>query len=232
MVREKAHASEEEYHCDSNFLKQILHTRLIGEVYSPERFLSKANRHGLESGRVYDLELGHQLLDPDSRKRCLNQFKNNRYGLVAATPPCTMLSLLQYLGIGRTKESCQQDPEFQKRYQDALTLLNFASIICELLLRRGGSFLFEQPWNALSWKESCLQTLLRDPRCELVRTDQCMFQQKDAHGNLLKKSTGFLTNNKYVAKCLRRACNRRHLHGRCVGSIPRKIRSSWCSQIH
>ena len=130
------------------------------------------------------------------------------------------------------KSHVNRTQRFQKRYQDALTLLNFASIICELLLRRGGSFLFEQPWNALSWKESCLQTLLRDPRCELVRTDQCMFQQKDAHGNLLKKSTGFLTNNKYVAKCLRRACNRRHLHGRCVGSIPRKIRSSWCSQIH
>ena len=168
------------------------------------------------------IELGHQLLDPQNRKHCLNHFRKNRYGLVVVTPPCTMVSLLQYLGIGKTKESCQKDPEFQKRYQDAMILLNFASIICELQLRRGGSFLFEQPWNAVSWKETCLQKLLHDPRCQLVRTDQCMFQQKDALGNLLKKSTGFLTNNKYIAKCLQRTCNRKHQHGQCVGSIKGK----------
>eukprot|EP00435_Cladocopium_sp_Y103_P073668 s52_g44.t1 len=210
---------EDECHYDKKMIEQIMHVRLLGEVFSPERFLSKASQHGLEPGRAYDLVLGQQLLDPENRRKCLNHFKRNHYGLVVVTPPCTMFSLLQFLGIGKSMETCQQDPEYQRRYQEAMVLLNFACIICELQLRRGGSFLFEQPWNALSWKEGCLQKLLHDPRCMLVRTDQCMFQQRDANGSFLRKRTGFLTNNKMIARCLQKSCHGRHTHGQCVGSI-------------
>ena len=214
--------SEHDVKLDKKLLNQILQIRLIGEVLSPERFSKKASQHGLDPGRAYDLELGHQLLDPENRRSCLNHFKHSTYGLVVITPPCTIFSMLQYLGHGKSLETCNNDPQFQQRYQDALTLLEFACIICELQLRRGQSFLFEQPWNARSWRERCLQKLLHDSRCQLVRTDQCMFQQRDALGNLLRKRTGFLTNNKSIAKCLRKECNRSHTHGHCVSSLKGK----------
>ena len=192
---------------------------MIGEVYSPERFLPHVSKHDLIAGQAFDLELGHQLLDPENRRRCLNHFKRNKYGLVVVTPPCTMFSLLQFLGQGKSLETCLRDPTFQAKYKDAMILLNFASIICELQLRRNQSFLFEQPWSARSWKEGCLQRLLNDARCQLVKTDQCMFNQRDANGNLLRKRTGFLTNNKYIARCLRKECNGAHHHGQCVDSV-------------
>ena len=64
----------EEYHCDKKLLEQIFHLRLLGEVYSPERFAEKAGQHKLEPGRAYDLVLGHQLLDPNVRRQCLKHF--------------------------------------------------------------------------------------------------------------------------------------------------------------
>ena len=173
---EKQPNHDDDFHCDKKMLQEILHLRTIGEVYSPERFLPHVSKHDLIAGQAFDLELGHQLLDPENRRRCLNHFKRNKYGLVVVTPPCTMFSLLQFLGQGKSLETCLRDPTFQARYKDAMILLNFASIICELQLRRNQSFLFEQPWSARSWKEGCLQRLLNDARCQLVKTDQCMFQ--------------------------------------------------------
>lgn len=117
-------------------------------------------------------------------------FTKNDYGLVVVTPPCTLFSVLQFLGIGRSKESCLKDPEFQRRYAEAKVLLDFASIVCQLQIKKGRSFLFEQPWNARSWQERSIRDLLTQSQNILVRTDQCMFHQRDNQNQIIKKRTG------------------------------------------
>ena len=68
----KKSGCEHDVRLDKKLLNQILQIRLIGEVFSPERFTKKASQHGLDPGKAYDLELGHQLLDPENRRKCLN----------------------------------------------------------------------------------------------------------------------------------------------------------------
>ena len=203
-----------------------MHLRLVGEVFSPDRFAQRAQQFELSAGRAYDLQLGDQFLCPKNRKLCIEHVMKEDYGLVVVTPPCTMFSLLQYLGVGRTKESCFQDPNFVQRYDEALTLLKFATVICMIQERRGRSYLFEQPWNALSWKEQCVKRLLNQSKSILVRSDQCMFGQKDQNGNFIRKRTGFLTNNSYIASALRRTCKNAHKHQPCVGQSKGQSRAS------
>ena len=210
----------------SKIVEELMHLRLVGEVFSPDRFTQRAQQFKLSAGRAFDLQLGDQFLCPKNRKLCMEHVLNEDYGLVVVTPPCTMFSLLQYLGLGRTKESCFQDPGFVQRYQEALTLLKFATVICMIQERRGRYYLFEQPWNALSWKEPCVKRLLNQSSSILVRTDQCMFGQKDQAGRYIRKRTGFLTNNGCVAKALRRTCKNEHKHQQCVGQSQGFARAS------
>ena len=210
----------------SKELQDLMHLRLIGEVFSPDRFASSASRFDLQPGRAFDLQLGDQLLCPKQRKACLDHIRQKQYGLVVVTPICEMFSLLQYLGIGRSKESCQADPKFQEKMRKAKILLNFAALVCHVQAQMGGSFLFEQPWNALSWQEPCIRRLLQCPKHLLVRTDQCMFGQSDSDGKYNRKRTGFMTNNQYVAKALKKTCKKEHQHQACVGSSHGQRRST------
>lgn len=73
-----------------------MHLRLVGEVFSPERFTKRAQQFELSAGRAFDLQLGDQFLCPKNRKLCIEHILNEDYGLVVVTPPCTMFS---YQGI-------------------------------------------------------------------------------------------------------------------------------------
>ena len=210
---------------DHAILQEIFHLKLIGEVFSPDRFTQRSSKHGMQPGKAFDLRLGHQFLCPKQRKKCVDHVINNPYDLIVVTPPCTMFSMLQYLGLGKSKESCMNDPEFQRRYHEACVLLNFAVLICRIQSHRGRYFLFEQPWNAVSWNEACVRKLLNAPATHLVRTDQCMFGQKDLANNPIRKRTGFLTNHASVAAALRRTCKGLHKHQPCVGACQGKQRA-------
>eukprot|EP00435_Cladocopium_sp_Y103_P035426 s3103_g9.t1 len=214
-------------HCDDPMLlNDLFHLKMIGEVFSPDRFVSRSPKHGMRPGQAFDLRLGHQFLCPKQRRKCIDHIVNNPYDLVVVTPPCTMFSLLQYLGLGKSKETCMNDPTFQQKYHEACILLNFAVLICTIQSRRGKFFLFEQPWNAVSWNERCVKRLLNEPSTHLVRTDQCMFGQKDLDNQPIRKRTGFLTNHAQVASALRRTCKGLHTHQPCVGQSKGQNRAS------
>eukprot|EP00435_Cladocopium_sp_Y103_P038998 s1685_g10.t1 len=211
---------------DQNMRQELLRLKLIGGVFSPNRFVERSSKHGLRPGQAFDLRLGHQFLCAKQRRKCIEHIMNNPYELVVVTPPCTLFSLLQYLGLGKSKESCMNDPEFQRRYHEACVLLNFAALICTIQVRRNQFFLFEQPWTALSWHEKCIQRLLNAPGTMLVRTDQCMFGQKDLKQRPIRKRTGFLTNNAKIASALRRTCKNNHVHQPCVGQSKGQSRAA------
>ena len=129
-------------------LDELYHVRQIGEVFSPPRFTKRASRHGLSAGHAFDLELGNNFLIPSERQRCVRHLREEKYGLVTVSSPCTMFSALQFLANGRTMEQCFQDPVFVQKYKDALTLLTFGVTVCMIQREHNGHFVFEQPWSA------------------------------------------------------------------------------------
>lgn len=199
--------------------EEIMQLRLIGEVFSPDRFVCRASKYGLIPGKAFDLTLGDQFLNASERQKCLKHIRENHYGLIVVTPPCTMYSLLQYLGSGRSKESLEHDPVFQEKLQQANVLMTFAAFICKTQMQLGGAFLFEQPWAATSWRLPCIRNLLNSNKTILVRTDQCMFGQQDSQGYPIRKRKGFMTNDANIAKVLRRTCRQQHEHQPCTGAV-------------
>ena len=77
---------------DSTILQDIFHLKLIGEVFSPDRFVQRSPKHGLKPGQAFDLRLGHQFLCPKQRRKCIDHIVNNPYDLVVVTPSCATLS--------------------------------------------------------------------------------------------------------------------------------------------
>lgn len=210
-------SKEDSLEIDNKDLSEILHLRLIGEVFSTPQFSRRAPQHDLQSGRAFDLQLGDQFLKSEHRQQCLSHLRRMKYGFVAVSCPCTMFSNLQYLASGRSRVSCLQDPHFQQRLRDAITLLNFGVTVCLLQEQLKCSYLFEHPWGASSWKMNSVRNLLRQPSSILTRTDQCCFGQSDANGVPIRKRTGFITNVPLIAKALNKTCKGLHEHQHCIG---------------
>ena len=62
---------------DDKLMKEINHLRLVGEVFSPDRFVQRSPKHDLQPGQAFDLRLGHQLLCPRQRRKCLDHILQN-----------------------------------------------------------------------------------------------------------------------------------------------------------
>ena len=75
---------------DHAILQELFHLKLIGEVFSPDRFTQRSSKHGMQPGKAFDLRLGHQFLCPKQRRKCLDHVINNPHDLIVVTPPCTM----------------------------------------------------------------------------------------------------------------------------------------------
>ena len=198
-------------------ITSYLQEKMVGEVFSTPYFSEHSTKHGLQPGRAFDLRLGDNLLDKKQRDACREHLRRNKYGLLLVSLPCELFSMLQFLGLGRSKESLLQDAQFQTRLRQARLLLHFGIEMCEQQQQLGGEYLFEQPWSASSWKEPKVQRLAQQPNSYLVRTDQCMYNQVDADNHPIRKRTGFLTNSKSIAVALDRQCDKQHDHQHCVG---------------
>ena len=220
---------KEETHCQ-NDLPMIYHLKTIGEVFSVPRFTARAQQHGLQAGRAFDIELGDDFLDPKKRQKCIQHLRDEEYGLVTVSSPCTLFSNLQFLALGRSKSECFKDPVFMAKYKDALTLLTFGVTVCQLQHASNRYFLFEQPWSASSWKTIAVKRLINLPGVRIARTDQCAFGLSDPSGQLIKKRTGFATNSIFIARNLRKSCTGTHEHAYCLGSVKGISRATHASK--
>ena len=211
-------------------LSMMYHLKTIGEVFSVPRFTARAHRHGLQAGRAFDLELGDDFLDPKKRQKCIQHLRDEEYGLVTVSSPCTLFSNLQFLALGKSKDECFRDPNFMAKYKNALTLLTFGVTVCQLQHDSNRYFLFEQPWNASSWKTFAVKRLINLPGVHIARTDQCAFGMSDPAGQPIRKRTGFATNSSCIARNLRRDCKGDHEHTYCVGSVKGISRATHASK--
>ena len=182
-----------------------------------------SQKHGLESGKAFDLTLGTDLLDFRNREHVRTYVKTIRLGLVLIAPPCHMYSQLQNI----LKDFRAQDSVAMKKYLEkkskAKILLNFAIEIAELCLELGLTFVLEHPWSAQSWSTRMMEKLIQREDVFLSRTDQCMFGLKGENGVLHRKRTGFATNNDEIYKILNKHCQGQHDHEQIIGgNVSRK----------
>ena len=196
---------------------EMLNLVRIGEVFSQPQFTRRACHHDFEGGRAFDLVLGDDLLQSHARQKCLEHIRSNDYDFVAVTPPCTMFSMLQFLGRNRTREQLEADPVYQQKFRDAMILLTFAVVVCLDQHRRGKFYVFEQPWTAMSWRKKVVQRLLKLPGTYVARSDQCCFGMQDRDQNPIRKRTGFLCNSRWIARAVAKTCSKQHVHQHCVG---------------
>ena len=95
------------------------------------------------SGRKWDL------LDEAQQKRALRMVDEDKPYLIVLCPPCTMFSTLQNLNVARGSH------QWNKEYEKAEKMLEFAMKVALKQHRAGRYFLFEHPVHASSWSERC-----------------------------------------------------------------------------
>ena len=88
--------------------------KAVVEIFNPHRFAPHCNRSGLLAAAAFDLELGHELLQPKVREQVKNYIKEVRPGLVILSPPCTLFSVMQNTNLVKR--------DFIKRLREAKVL--------------------------------------------------------------------------------------------------------------
>ena len=148
----------------------------------------------------------------------LTYIKQERPGLVVISPPCEAFSVLNRLLDKFRRNNLDAMKRHLAKLKKGKILLNFAMQVCHVCHEQGTTFVFEHPRCASSWKMPSVQRLLRQTGVILALADQCVFGLTDLHGQLHKKPTGFVTNNRTVAEALSKRCPRDHHHAWIWGS--------------
>ena len=206
--------------------KEVLATNVVAEVYNPKRFTSQAPKHSLRAGCAFDLVLGHDLLKPSTQHSVMTYIRHERPGLVIVSPPCGPFSQLNGLLSMFRNRNFKALQRYQEKLREGIKLLKFAVKVCTLCHELGLVFVLEQPWGAKSWKHSSPRRLGCLPRVWLSKADQCEFNLRDALGDFLKKSTGFLTNHEGIARRLSVRRSGQHGHGHIIGKVNGKSKSA------
>ncbi|CAE7803733.1 unnamed protein product [Symbiodinium sp. KB8] len=164
------------------------------------------------------LKNGHDLLKRSVQHSVLTYIKQERPGLVVVSPPCEAFSVLNRLLDNFRKTNVAAMKRHLAKLKQGKILLNFAMQVCQVCHDQGSTFVFEHPRGASSWKMPSVQRLLRQAGVILALADQCVFGLTDRQGQLHKKPTGFVTNNKLVGEALAKRCGRDHNHAWIWGS--------------
>ena len=139
---------------------------------------------------------------------------------IIGSPPCTPYSIWNF-GINYKK----MDPaRVQQILRDGDVHLHFVCSLYRSQLRKGKYFLHEHPATAMSWKDSQISALSRDPLVKLVTADQCEYglvtPSADDPNVMVPamKPTKFMTNSQAMAEQLCKRCQGNHDHQHLVGN--------------
>ena len=190
--------------------------KTVAEVFNPSRFGERTGKFGLSQGVAFDLSVGYDLLKAGKRNEVRNYLETVKPGLVTLAPPCTLLSIMQNMNLKHRMDP-DKEKQFLRDFMKSMILLNFAIEVARTVSKYGGTFLFEHPWTSKAWKQPKVIKMLEDLRNFLVKNDQCMFDLRSSSGELHRKPTGWLTNNKVIAMSLDKQCDGSHEHQPILG---------------
>ena len=192
------------------------------ELFNPGNFTACAQ--DLSPGIIIDMNV-----DPEKdvrvdayRVQARHDISKSDPLIVLAAPPCTVFSSLQNIN-----QRHHGTPEWEKKYQDGLTLLQFSADVCWDQISRGKFFLHEHPATASSWDLPMVRELAEHPGVVAVTGDMCrwgmrLVEERENQGIdqpvLVKKPTKWMTNCSLLATLLGVRCTGGHEHSRLEGS--------------
>jgi hypothetical protein len=154
------------------------------------------------TGRVYDLR------NRKDQNEVRKMVRRDRPFTLTVSPPCTFFSI------------ANQSPFAPKDLEEAKELMRFAVEMCNLQLRAGRHFVFEQPSTSRAWSlEPVMKLMITEG---VISTDfhQCMYGlvAVDHLGSApAYKPTRVLTSHPALAEALTRRCDGSHRHAQLVG---------------
>ena len=191
--------------------------KTVAEIYNPNRFRKETEKQGLVHGNAFDLELGHDLLNPQMQNEVESYVRNVKPGLTVISPPCTLLSLMQNMNR-KYLDDPQKKRIHDQRLREAKELLRFGVRIAKVIQEYGGIFLIEQPLTSKAWQCDELYQLLHEEGVYIGRGDQCMYGLKSVKGEPQLKPTGWCSNSEILIRELSRRCDQSHTHSHILGS--------------
>eukprot|EP00959_Pyramimonas_sp_CCMP1952_P315608 6605655-Pyramimonas_sp.AAC.1 len=120
---------------------------------------------------------------------------------VGMSPPCALLSILQYMNKQR------DTPEYQRRLASARLLLRLCVQVAEYQLAHGRHFYIEQRQSAQSWNEPAMIKLRCQDFVHEAVGHGCQYGYHDAiSGKPYRNSFRLITSSPVLAQFLSRRC--------------------------
>ena len=134
------------------------------------------------------------------------------------SPPCTAFSLWN---VAMNYPKAPDQEAVKEAIARGRRHLRFCTSLYRKQLKAGRHFVHEHPATALSWKDSHIMSLARDPLVHVVVADQCQYglTSPSPEGEQLPalKPTTFMTSSQLMANRLSLRCKRDHVHQQLVG---------------
>ena len=136
---------------------------ILWSCLTPENFTACAQ--DLIPGTIIDMSI-----DPEKDMRVETYRTQARHDIaitdpliVLGAPPCTVFSSMQNIN-----QKHHGTPEWQRRYAEGLTLLQFSVEVYWDQISRGKFFLHEHPATASSWELPIIRELAEHPGVTIV----------------------------------------------------------------
>lgn len=192
----------------------------VAEYYSPPRVLPVARGKGLAGCLSLDLLSGWDFKDSRLRELSVVLLTQLCIIFLVLSPPCTIFSELQRLWNFKrmTRDAVAA------KWEEGMTYLRHAMACARAQVMAGRFFAFEHPARASSWRQDCVQQVLRMPGVVVCTFDQCMLGLRSkVSGVPMRKRTKIMTNSAALAGLLAgKMCTRCHQHQTIQGSAKRK----------
>ena len=200
------------------------------ELFNPGNF--KEQKSSLVAGGTYDVRVNPAIdLTRDSvRQQVRKDIEKEDPLILLGAPPCTVFSPMQNIN-----QKHHIGEAWEKKKQDGMDLLLFATQCYWDQIERGMFFLHEHPATASSWGLNALQELEAYPGVHVVTADMCRWGMRvrdeipedQGQPYLVKKPTKWMTNCKPLAELLSLRCDGTHSHVRLEGGTLTKRAASY-----
>ena len=200
------------------------------ELFNPGNF--KEQKSSLVAGGTYDVRVNPAIdLTRDSvRQQVRKDIEREDPLILLGAPPCTVFSPMQNIN-----QKHHIGEAWEKKKQEGIDLLLFATQCYWDQIERGMFFLHEHPATASSWGMDALQELEAYPGVHVVTTDMCRWGMRvrdeipedQGQPYLVKKPTKWMTNCKPLAELLSLRCDGTHSHVRLEGGTLTKRAASY-----
>ena len=200
------------------------------ELFHPGNF--KEQKSSLVAGGTYDVHVNPaiDLTRESVRQQVRKDIEREDPLILLGAPPCTVFSPMQNIN-----QKHHIGDAWEKKKQEGMELLIFATQCYWDQIERGMFFLHEHPATASSWGIDAVKELEAHPGVHVVTSDMCRWGMRvrdeipedQGQPYLVKKPTKWMTNCRLLAELLSLRCDGTHSHMRLEGGMLTKRAASY-----